>query len=590
MKPQSTLRAMALTAATSLAAFGLAQSDADMINPPAGEWPQLSRDSIQSRFSPLDQINADNVSQLQLAWIRDMGYRQTFQGSPSVWNGVMYVATQTGVMALDATNGTTLWEFKSPNSGTTIADSAVRGSPVIYDGKVFINMRYGATVALNAADGTELWRTQVTNEPLQEGFTTNPIWANGKIAASVTGTDSGGNPGRIVSLDAEDGEILWTFNIIPTGPDDPAWATWTNPPSWDAGIGGASAWNAGAYDPVSNTIVWGTGQPTPWDRVDSRRADPDGVVTDDLYTVSIVAVDADSGELKWYRQALPGDEWDYDQHHVPVFATVQWSDGTERRVMIMGASTGYIYVVDAVTGEYLANHPGFTNAVDGAEFTIILGYDENGRAIVSEEARAANQAFDATGEYYPMCPGLRWAHIAPPAYSPITGLFYRPNYALCMDYGAATLPDTWQPGERAYFFESGPNRTTGTPAMWFDRLGALTAFDPITGEVVWEFAYDYNYDAGPVVTAGNVIMSAFNDRTFRAFDATTGEVLFSQILPTGSSAGTITYAVDGKQYVATMVGKTGYGSAPVIPDYNPNVEGLFIPPTGGVQVFVFTLP
>ena len=312
-------------------AVASAQSDADMNNPPPGEWPQLGRDSTQTRYSPLDQINTSNVQDLQIAWIRDMGYRQSFQGGPSVWNGVMFVATQTGVVALDATNGSTIWEFSSPNEGTTITDSAVRGSPVIYDGKVFINMRYGATVALDLATGEELWRTQITNEPLQEGFTTNPIWANGKIAASVTGTDSGGNPGRIVAMSPEDGEILWTFNIIPTGPDDPAWATWTNPPSWEAGIGGASAWNAGGYDPVSNTIVWGTGQPTPWDRVDPRRADPDGNVTDDLYTVSWVAVDADTGELRWYRQALPGDEWDYDQHQVPTFATVDWN-GSERRI------------------------------------------------------------------------------------------------------------------------------------------------------------------------------------------------------------------------------------------------------------------
>jgi PQQ-dependent dehydrogenase (methanol/ethanol family) len=579
------LRALALAAATTMVAFAFAQSNDDMVNPPAGEWPQLGRDATQTRYSPLDQINTDNVTDLQLTWARDMGYRQTFQGGPSVWDGVMYVATQTGVMALDATNGATIWEFSSPNEGTTITDSAVRGSPVIYDGKVFINTRYGATVALNAATGEELWRTQITNEALQEGFTTNPIWANGKIAASVTGTDSGGNPGRIVSIDAEDGEILWTFNIIPTGPEDPAWATWTNAPSWDAGIGGASAWNAGGYDPVSNIVLWGTGQPTPWDRVDPRRADPDGVVTDDLYTVSWVAVDADTGELKWYRQALPGDEWDYDQHHVPTFATVDW-EGTERRIAILGSSTGYIYIIDTVTGEYLADHPGFTTAVEGAEFTIITGYDENGRGIVSDEAREANQAFEETFEYFRMCPGLRWAHIAPPAYSPDTGLFYRPNQANCMDYGAQTMPDNWQPGERAYFFESGPNR----PELWFDRLGALTAFDPITGEVAWEFAYDYGYDAGPVVTAGNLVFSAFTDRMVRAFNATTGEELWSQALTTGSRAGTITYMVDGKQYVATMVGMTGFSGAPVIADYNPNVEGLFIPPTGGVMIFVFALP
>jgi len=586
MNLNRTLRTLALAALTAATALAFAQTDEDMRNPPPGEWPQLGRDSAQTRFSPLDQINTSNVSQLQLAWVRDMGYSQSFQGSPSVWNGVMYVATQTGVMALDATSGTTLWNYSSPNPGTVIADSAVRGAPVVYQGKVFISTRYGAIVAIDAATGEEVWNTQLTNEPRNEGYTTNPIWANGKIVSAPSGADFGGAPGKVMAVDAEDGELLWTFNIIPTGPDDPAWATWNNPPSWDAGIGGASAWNAGAYDPVTNTVLYGTGQPTPWDRLDpNRRADPDGVVTDDLYTVSWVAVDADSGELRWYRQALPGDEWDYDQHQVPTFATVDWN-GSERRVAIMGSSTGYIYVVDAVTGEHLADHPAFTTVTEGAEYTVVLGYDENGRGIVSDAARQANQDYEDTFEYYRMCPGLRWAHIAPPAYSPLTGLYYRPNYTLCIDYGAQIMPDDWQPGGRAYFFETGGNQ----PEMWFDRVGALSAFDPVTGEAVWEFTQDYGYDAGPVVTAGNLVFSSFTDRMFRAFDATTGEMLFSSVQTTGSNAGTITYAVDGKQYVATMVGKTGFSGYPLIPDYNPNVEGLFVPPTGGVAVFVYALP
>ena len=582
MRLHRNVRNLVLVAAGALAGFGLAQTDEDMINPPPGEWPQFGRDAVASRYSPLDQINAENVADLQIAWVRDMGYRQSFQGTPTVWNGVMYVSTQTGVTALDATDGSTLWEYSSPNEGEVISDSAPRGGPLVYDGKVFINLRYGATVALDAATGEELWKVQLTDEALNEGFTTNPIWANGQVVVAPSGADSGGAPGRIIALSAEDGELLWTFNIIPTGPDDPAWETWNNPPSWEAGIGGASAWNAGAYDPETNTIVWGTGQPTPWDRVDPRRADPDGEVTDDLYTVSWVALDAETGELKWHRQALPGDEWDYDQHQVPTFATIDWN-GEQRRVAIMGSSTGYIYVVDADTGEQLANHPAFTTVVPEAEYTIVLGYDENGRAIVSDEARQSNQAFADTFEFYNMCPGLRWAHIAPPAYSPDTGLYYRPNNTACIEFGSVTIPDDWQPGERAYDWETGAN-------TYFDRLGGLSAFDPVTGEVVWEFTYDYGYDAGPVVTGGGLVFSAFTDRTFRAFDAATGEELWSHPLTTGSNAGTITYEVDGEQYVATMVGKTGFAAGGAIPDYNPEVEGIFVPPTGGVAVFVFKLP
>lgn len=577
------VRSFALTtAAVSLASLALSQSAADLVNPPAGEWPQLGRDTVQSRYSPLDQINTSNVGDLRLSWARDLGFRQGHQGSPAVWNGTLFVATQTGILALDATTGDTKWEFSSPNPGSVIADSAVRGSPVIYDGKVYAATRYGDLVALDIETGAELWRTTLANEPLNEGFTTHPIFANGKIVLSTSGADSGGSPGRVVAVDAEDGELQWTFNIIPTGPDDPAWATWNNPPSWEDGIGGASAWNAGAFDPESNVIVYGTGQPTPWDRIDHRRSGP---VTDDLYTASFVAVDADSGELRWYHQVVPGDEWDMDQHTVPIFATVDWN-GDSRRVAVLATTSGYLVIIDANSGEFLAGHPAFATATQGAEYTVHLGYDASGRAIVSDEARDANQLFDETGDYYWMCPGLRWAHIAPGAYSPDTGLLYRPNQTACIDYGAQTMPDGWQPGERAYFFETGPSR----PELWFDRLGALSAFDPVTGEIVWEFAYDYGHNAGPVVTAGGLVFSAFTDRVFRGLDASTGEVLFSQALTTGSYAGTITYAVDGKQYVATMVGAVGFSGAPVIPDYNPNVEGIVVPPAGNTALFVFSLP
>jgi PQQ-dependent dehydrogenase (methanol/ethanol family) len=568
VKLLATLLALALVSSVA------AQSAEDLVDPPPGEWPQLSRDAAQTRYSPLDQINRDNVGDLQLAWARDLGFDQTHQGGPSVWDGVMYVSTQTGVLALDATNGQELWSYSAPNLGEVITDSATRGSPVVFDGKVFTTLRYGAAVALDAQTGEELWFTQLTREERNEGFSTNPIFANGQVVMAPAGADFGGAPGKVFSVGVEDGELLWTFDVVPLSPDDPAYETWTNPPSWEAGIGGASAWNAGAYDPVSNTVIYGTGQPTPWDRIDPRRADPDGEPTSDLYTASFVALDADSGELRWYHQVVPGDEWDMDQHTVPMFVTLD-VDGEERRVALLATTSGYLLLIDAVTGEVMRAHAG------APEHTIHLGYDEDFNPIINDEAREANQA----REMFRMCPGLRWAHIAPPAFSPDTGLYYRPNNTLCTPYIAQTMPDDWQPGDRAYYFETGEN----TEDLWRDRTGALTAFDPVTGEVAWEFAYDYGYDAGPVATGGGLVFSNFTDRILRAFDAETGDVLWRQVLTAGSRAGTITYAVDGKQYVATMVGMNSAGSSPVIPDFNPFVDQPE-PVTGGAAVFVYALP
>jgi PQQ-dependent dehydrogenase (methanol/ethanol family) len=562
------LVAGALIAGGSLAA---AQSIADLNNPPPGEWPQHGRDAAASRYSPLSQINTGNVSDLRLAWARDLDFRQTHQGTPTFWGGLLYVSTEEGVMAFNGATGDLVWEFSEVPEVSSPFAPAPRGGPIVYDGKVIFNLRPGPTVAVDARTGVEIWRTQTVIPELQEGFTSSPIFADGKIILGPAGADFGGAPGSIKALDVENGELLWTFDVVPMTPDDPAYLTWTNPPSWDDGIGGGSAWNVGAYDHVTRTVVYGTGQPTPWDRIDGRRTN-EGEPSADLYTASFVGIDVDTGALRWYRQVVPGDEWDMDQHTVPMFADVN-HNGEMKRVALLATTSGYFMVVDADTGELLR----WTQGAE--EVTIHLGFDEDGNAIVNPEAR-----FSELGEFLRMCPGLRWAHIAPGAFSPDTGLWYRPNQMGCISYGPDVMPDDWAPGERAYWFEVGPSDDT----HWFDRLGALTAYNPSTGEVVWEYGTDYGYDAGPVVTAGGLVFSAFTDRIFRAFDAATGEILWQQPLTAGSRAGTITYEMDGKQYVATMTGFAAASGA-VIPDFNPNA-GLPAVVLGNVSLFIFTLP
>jgi len=572
---RSSLLALVAAALVAGMSTGLAQTVDDLNNPPPGEWPQHGRDAAATRYSPLDQINTGNVSDLRLAWARDLDFRQSHQGTPTFWGGLLYVSTDTGVAALDGATGELVWQFsEEPEEPSSWAffNAARRGGPVVFDGKVIFNLRDGPTLAVDARTGEELWRTQTVQPQLAEGYTSSPIFADGKIILGPTGADFGGAPGRILALDIEDGELLWSFDVVPMSPDDPAFASWTNPPSWEDGIGGGSAWNLGAYDYVTRTVVYGTGQPTPWDRVDSRRAN-EGEPSADLYTASFVGLDVDTGELRWYFQVVPGDEWDYDQHIVPMFATIP-VNGEDTRVALLATTTGYFTVVDAMTGELLS-------WVQGAnEVTIHLGFDGDGNAIINPEAR-----FTELGTFFRFCPGLRWAHIAPGAFSPDTGLWYRPNNIGCISYGADVMPDDWQPGDRAFWSDSQPR---GDEGYWFDRVGALTAFDPVSGEVAWEFAYDYGHDAGPVVTAGGLVFSAFTDRNFRAFDAATGEVLWQQPLTAASNAGTITYAVDGKQYVATLVGKASASSGQ-IPDYNPNA-GLPAVVLGNAALFVFALP
>lgn len=572
---RKTLAQFAAVAILGGGALVSAQSIDDLNNPPAGEWPQHGRDAAATRYSPLDQINTGNVTDLRLAWARDLDFRLSHQGSPTFWGGLLYVSTDKGVIALDGSNGDVVWNFSEvPETVSAFGafGAAPRGGPVVYDGKVIFNLRDGPTIAVNALTGEELWRTQTVKPELNEGYTSSPMFADGKIILGPTGADFGGAPGRVVALDVEDGELLWTFDIVPMSPDSPVYASWTNPPSWEDGIGGGSAWNVGAYDHVTRTVVYGTGQPTPWDRVDTRRRN-DGEPSEDLYTASFVGLDVDTGDLRWYRQIVPGDEWDYDQHTVPMFANIN-HNGEDTRVALLATTTGYFVVVDAMTGEMLR----WTQGAN--EVTIHMGFDENSRAIINPEAR-----FTELGTFFRFCPGLRWAHIAPGAFSPDTGLWYRPNQIGCINYGADVMPEDWKPGDRAYWSDSQPREEDG---YWFDRLGALTAYNPATGEIAWEFGSDYGHDSGPVVTAGGLVFSTFMDRIFRGLDAATGEVLWQQPLTAASRAATITYEWQGKQYVAAMTGLSAAGTGN-IPAYNPNAD-IQPPVLGNVSLFVFALP
>lgn len=556
-----------------LAAVGFGQTYDQLENPPAENWPMSNRDVTSTRFSPLDQINVDNVGNLSLAWARDLEVQKSAVfptgvfGSPSVWDGKMFIGTDTGVMALDAATGELLWRYSSPNQGVTLGDATHRGSPLVFEGAVYINTRWGATVGVDAETGEELWQSVLTQEHLQEGFTTQPIVADGKLVVGVSGADFGGAPGRIMALSVDSGEVLWSFNTVPLDPTDPAYETWTNPPSWEAGIGGASAWNSGSYDPVSRVVVYGTGQPTPWDRITDRRAN-EGEPSADLYSASFVALDVDSGELRWYHQVVPGDEWDYDQHTVPIFADLE-IDGNERRVAILATTTGFVVIIDAATGEFLVGN----QVVE--ETTAHIGYEDDGTSIINPDAR-----FTAEGQFARICPGLRWAHQSPGAFSPETGLLYRPNELSCRNYGPRALPTNWEPGDRAWFSESGPS----DESYFFDRVGGISAIEPATGEIIWEFGHYYNHDAGVVATAGGLVFSAFLDSKVRAFDATNGELLWEFPVTAASKAGTITYAVDGKQYIASIVGGVAGGQVT-----HPNADVR--PSIGGSPtVFVFSLP
>jgi quinohemoprotein ethanol dehydrogenase len=552
------VRYLGITLLATVLAFGLAQTTEDLTNPSPEDWPTSGRTLDGQRFSPLDQINTGNVEDLRLSWIRALEFDGSVGFTPVVVDGVMYINGNGVAIALDATDGTTLWRYEPEVDEATpgFFTTRQRGSVVVYEGSVYYSRPDGLLAALDAATGEERWTSTIGNIGLSEGFTTGPIFADGKLIVGPSGADFGGNPGKIHAVDSTNGELLWTFDIIPGPEDAEAFASWDPPPSGEPGYGGGSAWVPGIYDPETRTVIYGTGQPTPWDRHLLRQGDKD------LYTASFVALDVDTGELKWYHQVVPADEWDSDQIVTPVIADIEIG-GAEEHVAILTSVSGWIIVVDAETGAFFDAYQMFP------EPSVVIGYTDDGEPIINEENRFTSPEDTGT-----VCP-FRYASFEFGAYSPDTGLYYRPNDYTCWENTVVTpLPDDWQPGDAAFNF------TTDNNVDMFDRLGAISAIDPSTGEVVWEFSHPYSQRAGAMATAGGLVFAGFPDRTFRAFDAASGDLLWQQSVSSGTNANPITYAVDGKQYIAIPIGSgggTGQEGAP--------------PLVGGpATMFVFALP
>jgi PQQ-dependent dehydrogenase (methanol/ethanol family) len=574
----TTARRLAVVVAFALLATASAQlRPSAMVGPPDASWPQHGRDPAATRFSPLDQIDRDTVARLQLVWAAELGFTGRVQGTPVVWGDGLYVSTMDGVRAFDAATGEPRWAYaenSDDRTSTGLPRQAPRGGPVLVpDGDggvvVFASLPSSPTVvALDGSTGAVRWRREVGDPNFAEALRTNPVLAGEVLVVGPTGADLSPVPGRLVALHVADGALAWQFDLVPVREDDPARSSWLpTPPGRAFGVGGGTGWNAGAYDTVTGTVIYGTGQPVPSDRLDPRRSDGDGPVSADLYTASFVALDARTGALRWFHQVVPGDEWAYDQHTVPIVADVDVA-GARRRVAILATTTGFITLIDVASGAFVTAH----GMVDGA--TVHLGYRDDGTPILDESMRRTS-----ADQILQVCPGSRWANVAPGAFSPVTGLLYRPNDLACVRQGAGTTPDDWQPGARPTWLLA----EARDAADHFERWGALTAIDPASGAVAWSFDVPYAHDAGVLVTAGGLVFSAFSDRIFRAFDAATGDVLWSQVLTAHSDAAPIAYAVDGVQYVAVMAGRdVGALSLPS--------AGLPVTVTGPAALFVFALP
>lgn len=548
---------------------------AEILNDPSdGDWPQFRRTHDNWAHSPLDKINKDNVEFLQLAWSRalDPG---PMEMTPLVYMGVMYLVHPfSRIEAVDATTGDLIWEYRR-SLPAGVNPTGVMRNIALYDDKVYYSSRDGYLVALNALTGSVVWEVYMAGQEFVTNHTSGPIAANDVI---VTGRSCGlfggvdNTPGGcfILGHDAKTGELLWRVNTV-ARPGEPGGDTW----------GGlaleeryhVSPWGVSSFDPELNLVYMGTGVPGPYPSISHGRNEGDA-----LYSNSTLAIDARTGDLVWYYQHLPGDDWDLDHigERILVDAVIDPSpdvpwrnpniDRNEvRRVVWAGGKAGVQFVLDRETGEFLWGSPFLAQ-------NVISNIDAHGRVETNAAVRHKE-----TGQT--VIVGQRAAkNWWPGTYSPLTGAIYQPLHNSWVQQTALE----WTGGGM------GARRTSIRSPENSEFLGAVKAVSVSTGAVLWERFWPTLHSGGLVSTGGGLVFGGDWDRRFRAYDDTSGEVLWESILNARISGGAISYAVDGVQYIAVSTGGgTLYDNVFSVTEM---ADLGYSSPTGSSTVFVFALP
>jgi alcohol dehydrogenase (cytochrome c) len=529
-----------LPAATLLACIGAAaqQSDFEPItnarlhDPGAGDWLSYRRTYDVTAFSPLTEIDRRTVSDLRLVWAYSMRDNSRWVATPIVANGLMYVSEGSGrVVAFDALTGELAWTH-SRNYPDDISSSEAyprhRGVS-IYGDTIYWGTADSYLVALDAWTGEQRWETKTADYRDGEGHAHPPLIADGKVFIGMSGGDFAAR-GSLKALDAETGEILWTFYTIP-GREDPGAETW----DWEADFppAGGAAWNTISHDPELNLVYASTGQPSPW--TTATRG-----LGDSLYTTSIVALDADTGELAWHFQLVPADEWDRSAYE-SMLVDLE-IDGAVRKALIQTGKIGWGVVLDRATGEFLH---AFRTAYDNT----ITGWTDAGRPIYNPDTIPGIEDVDS-GRVFEVCPHIHGArNLQAPSYSPITGLYYLGVNNSCMNAQVVT------PVFQARLGLTGVSYTASL-APGYDFVGEFVAFDPVTGEREWVFRPESGapMTASALATAGGVVFGGTADRQLFALHSETGELLWQTRLNGDVSGAPITYEIDGKQYLAVAAG------------------------------------
>ncbi|MGK0298441.1 MAG: alcohol dehydrogenase (cytochrome c) [Gammaproteobacteria bacterium] len=564
-------------------------TDEMLLNPDPADWLLYSRTYDNNRFSPLDQVNRSNVNQLKMAWSRGMS-PGTQEIIPLVYKGVMYVIHPAYeddvviVQALDATNGKLVWEYSREIADDISEYASITRNRVmsLYQDKLLYSTPDGYLVALGADNGELHWEVKEHDYKKGTKNTTGPMVAGGKV---ITGRNCEyGEDMRtecfIAAHDATTGDEVWRFTA-PAGPDEPGGDTWGDMP---AGSRTCSPWGLPAgYNPEHNLVYWMVGNSSPHTRIKRYNGDPFAIPLTspvELYCNSTLAIDLDTGELAWYYQYLPGDDWDYDPAHEQIRFTsainpdpdsVKWINpniprGQVREMLVGVAETGGLWVLDALNGEFIWATP---FPFDVPEFYLDDIDVETGRTsisrdmILTEDKQVLEKiCFSNTKSYWPM------------AYHPGRNALYIPYHDACDKRTGALLTGN------GHYMQ--PLIRTSPDA---DDWVGIAKVDMETGKIDRIHTQRAPSNGAVLVTAGELVFWGDMDRRFRAFDADNGEILWETIVGGIVQNSTITYAVGGRQYIAILTGE-GTGGTSSKSALVPEMDLV----RGHNAIYVFALP
>ena len=491
----------------------------DLLTRPVGaNWTSYNGDYTGRRYSGLQEINVQNVAQLRAAWVFHPGNSQRLEATPVVIRGVMYVTAANDVFALDARTGRVVWHYQRPVSSGLLDDAAAHKNRgvAVWQHFVYTETDDAHLLCLDARSGSLVWDVQYADKAKHYGATSAPLAVKDEIIVGTSGGDSGVR-GLLVAFDAVTGKEKWRFWTIP-GPGEFGSDSWPG----DAYLhGGGTTWMPGTYDPELNTLYWTTSNPAPDFIGDSRPGD-------DLYTACLLALDPDTGKLKWYFQFTPHDLYDFDANETPVLVDVE-ENGTTRHLLVQANRNGFFYVLDRTNGKFL-HASSFVEKLNWAK-----SIDTSGRPVLTGQIPTREGAL--------ICPGITGAtNWFSPSYNPGTGLFYVMALESCnVTFAKLTR---FVKGETYY--------GTGTKHPPHERSQKiLLALSVADGKVTWRYPQIGHGDSwgGTLTTAGGLLFFCDDANSFEAVDAKTGAPLWHFNTGQGFHASPMSYAVDGVQYL-----------------------------------------